>query len=154
MKIDDVIGDKAAQAEGEWIEFKPGISFKLIFSAKGKPRDFFQKGLSKLRQKHRGNIPFDKQQDLTLEMLYKLVVLDWKGWEQDDPENPGQSIPFPYSRENCQRLLTDSTVIRDFVAEESCDIENFGGKLDADEEDTAKGAMKSSASLDPRVREK
>ncbi len=151
MKIENVIGNESAQEGGEWIEYKPGVEFLLVHSSKGKPRDFFQKGLSKLRRKHRGDVPFDKQQLLTLEMLILFVVKGWKGWTQTDPNDDTKEIEFPWSLANCRKLLTDSTVIRDFVAEESGDIENFGGKLDDDadaKEGTPNGAMKSRPSVE------
>lgn len=152
MDIAKVIGDKDSQQEGEWIEFKEGVKFLLVYSDSKKPRTFFMNGFSKLRRKAHGKIPHaDKQAELTLDMLVEHVVKGWEGLEQRDPSSPKEEpimVPFEYSKQNCRTLLEQSTVLRDFIAAEAADIENFGGNLEEDEaaeEDGPKGELKSSA---------
>lgn len=142
IDIKDVIGDKPAQEEGKWIDYENGVRFLLIYSDSKKPRSFYLNGLNKLRRKAHGGIPkTDKQQALMLDMLVLHVVKGWEGFTTGGQE-------FPYSIENCRKLLEDSTVIRDWVTAEAADITNFGGKEaddDDETEDPANADMKSRA---------
>lgn len=152
MDIANVIGNRDSQKEGEWIEYKEGVRFLLVYSDSKKPRTFFMNGFSKLRRKAHGKLPAaEKQAELTLDMLVEHVVKDWEGLEQRDPNSTPEEpkmIPFPYSKQNCRTLLEQSTVLRDFVAQEAADLDNFGGNVDAaeeesNEEDGPKGELKS-----------
>lgn len=151
MDIGKIIGDKPQQEDGAWIPFNEdkSVEFLLVYSDSRKPRNFFTAGFSKLRRKARGGIPpVDKQQELTIDMLVLHVVKGWKGLEQKNSE--GKLVPFEYSEANCRKLLTESSVIRDFVAGEAGDIENFGAVLDAEEiqEGGPNGEMKSGAPVE------
>lgn len=147
--IKKFIGDKSEQQDGKWIPFESGIEFQLVYSEKGKPQQFFLNGFARLRQKRRGKLPKAvDQQKLFIDMLVDHVVLGWKGLEQKDDQ--GQMVEYPYNKANCRKLLEDSPIIKDFIANAAADGENFGMELEDDlsgddAEGTANGDLKSVA---------
>jgi hypothetical protein len=151
MRIKDIFGDSVQQQEGVWVEFQPGVTkgdkviespvqFKLAFSGAKDPQNYFIRRLSKSRRKmRRGELPAEVTQAITLDMLVEHIVLGWSGIEDNDGKL------FEYSKENCRVLLEGSVQLRDFVASEASDVDNFGGKLGSEGEETAEGATKSVA---------
>lgn len=129
MNIEDIIGSKEQQEEGVWVQFEKEVKFKLVHSNAREPQAFYNRGLMKIRRKTPRGMepPPDKLEALTIEMLVEHVVKGWEGLTTKNAQ--GEQVPFPFTKENCTRLLTQSALIRDFVANEAMDVENFGAKL-------------------------
>lgn len=136
MDIQKIFGDSAKQQDGIWAKHETGAEFLIVYSESKECRDFTSKEMSKARMKnrYRRDIPAEKMTEITLDLLVRKIVKDWKGLE-----NKGQ--PFPFSPDNCRYLLENSAVLRDFVSAEAADPENFGIKLEPDDQpEGSKGA--------------
>jgi hypothetical protein len=128
MEISKLIGDAALQDEGVWVTFVKGVDFKVAYAQRKAARNFFAKELTRARRRHGQNrdLPPDVVNKITVDMILRHVLKDWRGLTQDGE-------PVPYSADAARQVLEQSAQIRDFVAGEANDIENFGGDLSDDE---------------------
>jgi hypothetical protein len=135
MEINRLLGDKEQQESGTWVTHETGAEFKIVYSESKVPRDYVAKRMSKARMKSRkAFVSGEVMAEITLDLLVDHIVLDWK-----NITNNGE--PYEYSKEHCRWLLENSPILRDFIAIEAQDAENFG--IDLEPEASAKGAGKS-----------
>jgi len=115
------------QDEGRWIDFdkESGVSFKLAYYG----NDAFQAKLRRVafqsRRNNRNralNASGEKQASITA--IIGTVLLDWKGLDNGF-DDKGNGIPYPFTPENAEKLLTESKEIFDFVSFEAAQLQNF-----------------------------
>jgi hypothetical protein len=94
-------------SQGQWIDKLPGADPKWSFRVRGLSSPEVRSYVS---WRHRHVAPEDREEDgsltwraedaVTLEALYKVVLLEWRGLELGGK-------PLPYSPEVAAKLLTD-----------------------------------------------
>jgi hypothetical protein len=114
-KLSSLRVDVAAESEGRWFEYVPGLRF-LIASTGSRT---FRAAIDTAMQPYRDLIRQDqtnpgKERRFTVEMREKVVrrvmaervLIGWDGLEADD------GTPIPYSADEAERLLADAAMHR------------------------------------------
>lgn len=145
MDIKKIVADTEDTTEGAWVDYteEEGVRFKLAYIGSDKYQDFVNEKMTRARRGRR-DIPQDKSRAIIVEALARFVLKGWEGIEEGGE-------PLPINTENAKRLLT-SFKVREFVANEANDIDNFGSNGTRPvEDDTPVGDMKSGAPVAPPV---
>ncbi len=117
MKLSNLATD-AELEEGAWVDIGEGARIKVAYTGSRRFREAAfkrtnRRGFRQTRQ------TFEAQDEDTIRLLAKDVLLDWKGIEDDD----GNAIP--YSQAKALELLTEQYPFREIVSEEAMTLENF-----------------------------
>jgi hypothetical protein len=149
MNIEDVIGNAVAKKDGVWVTYEaddddPKAEFLICYLDSPKPRNWYAKELGKARGGRR-NIPIETVNELTIQLLVKFGVKDWRNVKAN-----GEAYPF--TEDNCDTFLRNSPTISDWIADAGRNIENFRGSSTDAEASTATAAIKSEPPLAVGVR--
>lgn len=113
--------DKSAEIEGTWMSIGDGAEVKV--ARWNNPSH--KKVLERLRKPYRSmlmagrDIPDDKAEEIAIESMVEAILLDWKGFSDDDGKE------LKYSKEAAKLLLTELKDFRDMVSGLSIASETF-----------------------------
>lgn len=138
MNFRDFAGDALLEQKGVWCPFEDA---KFLIAANMNPTH--RKLLGRLGKKNQRAIRLEDeaaQDALTIEAMATAIVIGWEGVTNG-------TEPFPYTVPNAITLLTQSRVLREFVAMESQRLGNF----QKEKEEGAQAELKSGAQVVPPV---
>jgi len=122
MKINQRFAtDKAAEEGGVWVEIGEGAAVKVARFG----NDRHQAALDRLRKPYRnilragGEIPADRHTEIAIEAMADALLLDWRGFENDD----GSEVA--YSREMAVWFLTELKDFRNQIAALAMEVESY-----------------------------
>lgn len=122
MKLSKLKSDIKKENHGVWIDYNADIKFKIARIGSTE----YNKVMEELTLPHkkalrRGALPDTKFAEIMSTALATGCILDWSGIEDDD----GKLIPF--SVDKAVEWMNDASLkdLRDFIAKEASNIENF-----------------------------
>lgn len=121
MKLSEMMVDKKAQEEGEWVDWRDGVRVKVRSAetaAYSKLHEKLQKPYANILR-HGGRIPREKTEEILIQCLAECVLVDWDGIIDDDGK------PIKYTPEKALKFLTEAIDFRDFVTMAAYDRNNF-----------------------------
>ena len=118
--------DKVAEVEGLNKDFGDGCFIKIARIGNSEYKKYFQK-ITKPYQKaiRRGVLSDEIADKLLIDAMANKIVLGWSGMTEDDK-------PVEYSVENCIRILTTYTDLKDQIQEIANEMESFKAEDDED----------------------
>ncbi len=131
MKLSAAFGtSEKLEIEGVWVDLGEGGSIKVARAGNRENR----RELKRLIAPHKAalradNLPDDVLEKITIKVMARTILLDWKGIDDDDGK------PIAYSQEAAEAQLTKHKDFRDFVAGISADMKVY---QEGAEEATAK----------------
>ena len=153
MEIKGFIGDEEKQKQGVWVTHPDGdAEFLIAYWYSPAPRRFSEQQYAKNRRKaKKGLFPQELRDEIALETVVRHILKDWRGLTDN-----GEA--FEYSQVRERELLTNGVELRNWIAEEAQDGENFGivpAAADREEggEEEEVSATKSGAGVGTEVRE-
>lgn len=153
MQIQKLKPDADKQTNGVWITYDGEAQFLIAYmddtnyDAKVK-----RMSLAARRKSRTRGLPAALEIEVQVKSMVGTLLRDWKGLDDGVDEN-GKDIPFPYTVENANRLLTESKDVRDFLQIECSILANFqrDESEEGEGEDEPKADLKSDAPLVPQV---
>lgn len=130
--INDFKLDKDAKADGVWIEFGGGASFKIASFDNPLFTDAFRKATKPYADLGK-EVPEDDQLEIMARTMSQFVVLDWKNVFDGKAE-------MPYNADNAYRLIKELEWIRSKLISEAQKLKNFRAKAIADTTKNSKAA--------------
>jgi len=120
--IADLQADKILETQGIDLAFGGGRVITVARS--GGSNRKYRSMMAEVYKPHKralenGTLDDETAGRLLREVFAKTVVLDWKGWTDENGE------PVPFSFENCVSLFEDAPEIFDVVQDESGKFSNF-----------------------------
>lgn len=105
VKLSSLKADRVKEREGDWIDspdIGKGVAF-LVRSTNYAPYRIARDArFAKLARKHGSDeIPDDERAKALGELAIEYLLLDWRGFAEDDGE------PIPFSEERANEILTD-----------------------------------------------
>jgi len=143
LQVKSVVVADDKKADGVWVDYpdEDGVRFRLRYLGGEDYQDHVAERMEKARRGRR-SIPAEIQRRIVTDALVKFVVRGWEGVE----EEPGK--PFEFTKDNCKWFLDHSDKVRQFVINESNNLDNF---ISDDEGDGPEGELKSGAPVDAAV---
>jgi len=118
--INDFKLDKAAKADGVWIEMGGDAAFLVAAFDNPSFTDAFRKATKPYNDLGK-TISEDDQLEIMARTMSQFIVLDWRGVFDGDDE-------LPYSQDAAYRLLKELEWIRSKLITEAQNLENFKAK--------------------------
>ena len=142
MKFDlsDFRVDTDAQKGGVWVDFGGDASFKIAALENEDFTAAFRARVEPYTNLGR-EIPPDEQTEIMIDCMVDHIVIDWKGIFENDE-------PIPFSKDQCKRVLTEFSWVRDRILEEARKLQNFRdfkNKATEGNSKSASGGKKSTA---------
>lgn len=138
MELNDYKTNPEQETKGKWFEYEDA---RFLIAANQNPvhRRALMKLGKRLQRALRREEP-EAQETLLIEGMADGVLLGWENLTAG-----GQ--PYMFNRENAVKLLRQSRVLREFVAEQSMNLQNFVDEGEA----AAQADTKSGAPVAPPV---
>lgn len=119
VRLGSLAQDVELEREGRWVEFVPGLRFRVAAADNARARELFAAKVRAARdeQKGRGRVPQERLDRIADEVTAEAVLVGWEGLDDD------AGLPIPWSQGEALRILTDEKFrkVRQFIQEAAAD---------------------------------
>lgn len=104
--------DPELEEHGTWVEFRPGVQYKIRSTLSKAVREFEHKLMKVQRPLYlanQGMLPLEQQDRNEITRCARAIIVDWRG------QTDANGNPLPFTVENAERVMTDLPRLRNDV---------------------------------------
>lgn len=130
MKFSKFKTNQSLEVEGVWVDIGEGAQVKVARIGNTAYQKYIERAYKPYRKMQRtGTVPEDLQRRIFTDALANTILLDWKGFTDDNDQ------PIPYSVDAAVKHLGEYKDFRELIVEISTEAETFRDEEIAEEAD-------------------